>query len=295
MTEGADSSPAPTDTSTTAASPTPESTPEAVTPPSDTGQPQTEPDLEPTGPLPLERHKAILENARKKAAEEALQPYAWVQKYGDPQTAQQRLAVTEWMERDPAGFLRTWAASQNLDLSQVVPHASAPTPPRVEEPPQPDILLESGQMTYSTERLRELLAYQERQLASRFERELAPIKQERAITQVQQEATLKARQEIAAAQSWTGFAEHRADIVAHLQHNPTATLRDAYIAVVPAKLAEREAKVRDEAYQKALADIQSKAAAGSSVTPRTSGTGSTEPPAGMSIRDAIEFYATSGR
>lgn len=249
---------------------------------------------EPRGPIPLDRHKAVIENTRKKAAEEALKQYDWVQKYGDAQAAQQRLAVTEWMERDPVGFLRTYAANQGIDPRTLFPQEQAAPAPKAEEPPQPDILLENGQMTYSTERLQQLLAYQERQLSTRFERELAPIKQERAITQLQIQATGKAKQEIAAARNWPGFHDNQADIKAFLEANQSATLRDAYIAVVPAKLAEQAQKAATEAYQKALTDLQTKAGAASGLTPRTTG-GSAAPDYGsMSMGDALRAALADG-
>lgn len=241
--------------------------------PSDTGVVEKAP-----GPIPFERHKAVLEETRAK--------YAWTEKYGAPETIQQRLAVTDWAERDPVGFLRTYAANQGIDLQQLLPQAPA-APPAREEPPPPDILLENGQTTYSHEQLQKLLAFQQQQMEQRFSSELAPIKQERAVSQLQQQAFSHAKQQLAQAAHWPAFKEHEADLKAFLKAHPAATLNDAYISVVPAKLAEKAAAAETAAYQKALTDLQTKAGAASIPAPRTAGSPAVDT-SKMSFRQLLE-------
>jgi hypothetical protein len=276
------------------ASPAIESTPEVVSAPadsppvadsidaaplpSDTGAAPTE---TPRGPIPFDRHQAVLTNVRNE--------YKWLSDYGGAEQARQRLAVTQWLERDPAGFMRTYAASQNIDLRSLLPQEPAPQP-KAEEPPQPDILLENGQMTYSTERMRELLAFERRQVSQQFEAELAPIKQERAIAEITQQSSHRAKRDFDhAVAHWAGFQDAKKDIGAYLQANPTATLRDAYIAVVPARLSEQAKQAETQGYQKALTEFQTKAGAAGHLTPRTGG--SVAPPRPSSIREALEQAA----
>lgn len=229
------------------------------------------------GPIPFDRHKAVLEETRAK--------YAWVDKYGDHNTVQQRLAVTEWAERDPVGFLRTYAANQGIDPRTLFP--SAPAAQAAPDPiPEPDVLWENGQQGYTAETVKRLLDQRERQLLQRVDQELAPIKQERAITQLQRQSQDYAKQQLAQAKAWPGFSEHEADLKQFLMANPTATLHDAYINVVPAKLAEKAQAAETAAYQKALTDLQTKAGAASLPAPRTSGASPTEAP--RTIREALE-------
>jgi hypothetical protein len=281
FTASEESSPSAPDVSTESSTPDPvAAVPESpaatdtAPPPSDTGAvPEKAP-----GPIPFDRHQAVLAAERAK--------HAWAEKYGAPEAIQQRLAVTEWAERDPVGFLRTYAANQGIDLQQLMPQPAAPPPP-VEEAPQPDILLENGQTTYSHEQLQKLLSFERRQMQQQFSQELAPIKQERAVSQLQQQALGHAKQQLATAATWPGFKEHEADMKAFLKANPTATLNDAYINVVPAKLAAQVESAKTSAYQEALTTLTTKAGAASIPAPRTAGTPATDT-SSMSLRDHLE-------
>lgn len=247
--------------------------------PSDTGvaTPST------PGPIPFDRHKAVLEETRAK--------YAWADKYGTPETAQQRLAVTEWMERDPVGFLRTYAANQGIDPQTLFPQTLFPQAQRPAPAPDPDlevdVLFENGQTTFTGDKVKQLLAMKEQQIMSRVEQELAPIKQERAVTQLQLQARSHAQQQLQVAATWPGFQEHEEDLKGFLKANPTATLHDAYINVVPAKLAARIEAEKTASYQRALTDLQTKAGAASIPAPRTSGASALDTSA-MTIRQALE-------
>jgi hypothetical protein len=275
------------------ASPAIESTPEVVStpeapsasesvaasPPSDTG---AAPEPENEGPIPYSRHKAVLTNVRKE--------YDWVDQHGGAEQARQKLAVTRWLESDPVGFLRTMAANQNIDLRSLLPEQPAP-PPKAEEPPQPDILLENGQMTYSNERMRDLLAYERTQLRQQFDSEIAPIKQDYVVNQQMQRSTQTAKQQLAyARQHLPAFSDHEKEIGAvirsAMERGQNISLDQAYNAVVPAKLAERATQAETQGYQRALTEFQTKAGAAGQLTPRTSGAVAPSRPG--SIREALE-------
>ncbi len=264
-------------------SPTPDApaSPVDATPqPSDTGVVPTE---KPRGPIPYDRHEAVLNNVRKE--------YEWVKEHGDTQTVQQKLAILRRAEQDPAGFARDFMAAARLNPQELFgPPPAPPAPVAPPEPPQPDILLENGQLSYSHERLNQLLAWKEQQIEQRVSQAIAPIQQRVALADMQEQATVRAKQELSVAESWPGFTEAKADMAAFLRTNPTATLRDAYIAVVPARLAEQAKASATEGYQKALTELQQKAGAASPPLSRTSGqtTGST---AGLSFRELLEEAA----
>jgi hypothetical protein len=281
FTASEESSPSAPDVSTESSTPDPvAAVPESpaatdtAPPPSDTGAvPEKAP-----GPIPFDRHQAVLAAERAK--------HAWAEKYGAPEAIQQRLAVTEWAERDPVGFLRTYAANQGIDLQQLMPQAP-PAAPEPEALPEPDVLWENGQTGYSAETVKRLLDMREQNLLKRVDQELAPIKQERAVSQLQQQALGHAKQQLATAATWPGFKEHEADMKAFLKANPTATLNDAYINVVPAKLAAQVESAKTSAYQEALTTLTTKAGAASIPAPRTAGTPATDT-SSMSLRDHLE-------
>jgi hypothetical protein len=275
-----DDSPASTSDSTPdAPASTPDPTPVADDPaaslPSDTG---AAPVADTRGPIPYDRHEAVLRKAREE--------YAWLNEHGDPTTVQQKLSVLRMAEQDPARFMRTFAASVGIDPSQVFQQAAPQAPAPAPEPPQPDVLLENGQMVYSHERMQQLLAFERQQSLQQVNQQIAPLVQRAAVSEMQERATVTAKQELAAAASWPGFADHKQELAAFLAANPRATLRDAYIHVVPAKLAAQASQASEEGYRKALTEYQIKAGAASTPTPRMAGT----PPTGRptTIREALE-------
>jgi hypothetical protein len=253
----------------------------AATQPSDTG---AAPEKK-RGPLPYERHEAILANQRKE--------YEWVQQYGDVNTIRQKLDILARAEQDPATFARTFVAAANLNpqelfaLQQQAQQAAAPVPER----PAPDVLLENGQSVYSDTQLAKLLEWQQSALLSRINQDIAPIKQRAAMAEMSEQATVKAKQQLAAAQTWPGLREHKADLAAYLRANPHANLADAYIAVVPAKLADQAAKATQQGHQQALSELQSKAGAASPPAPRTAGSAPALDTSQMTMREAIEAAA----
>lgn len=255
----------------------------AATQPSDTG---AAPEKKPRGPIPYDRHEAVLTNVRKE--------YEWVQQYGDVNTIRQKLDILARAEQDPATFARTFVAAANLNpqelfalQQQQAQQAAAPVPER----PAPDVLLENGQSVYSDTQLAKLLDWQAQSMLSRINQDIAPIKQRAAMAEMSEQATVKAKQQLAAAQTWPGLQEHKADLAAYLRANPHANLADAYIAVVPAKLAEQAAKATQQGHQQALSELQSKAGAASPPAPRTAGSAPALDTSQMTMREAIEAAA----
>jgi hypothetical protein len=267
---------------------TPSATPSDSTPDpvSDPTAPQASdtaaaaPETPAPGPIPFSRHQEILTNARKE--------YEWVKEHGDQQTVQQKLAILRRAELDPQGFLRDFAHAAGINPQQVF--APPPAPAAPPQPPQPDVLLENGQMVYSDTRMRELLQFEREQMLQQVNQEYAPLKQRAVLSDAQQRATHTAQQALSAAAQWPGFTDAKSEIGAFLQANPRATLHDAYIHVVPAKMAAQIETEKAQAYQKALTDLQTKAGAASTPAPRM--TNATAPDTTrMSFRELLEAAA----
>jgi hypothetical protein len=107
----------------------------------------------------------------------------------------------------------------------------------------------------------------QRVIDAQVQQRLAPIEHERQQRQVVEAAIPRVKQQLAEAEKWPLFAESKADILAELQKNPNAGLREAYMAVVVPRMAADRDKVRQEV----LAELQSRphtTTATSSVTGR---------------------------
>lgn len=272
-----DSTPDPVSDTPTDSAPAPD--PAVASPPSDTG---ATPEKEP-GPIPFARHKEVLDNARKE--------YEWLQQYGDTHSVRQKLDILTRAEQDPAAFARQFVAAANLNPAELFAlQQQAAQAPAAPEKPAPDVLLENGQMVYSDAQLQKLLEWQQDSLLSRINQDIAPIKQQAAMAQLSEQATQTAKQELAAASNWPGFADAKKDIADFLRANPRATLRDAYIHVVPARLAEQAKAAETQGYQKALTELQTKAGAASAPAPRASGNAAPDT-SRMSFRELLEEAA----
>lgn len=259
------------------------STPDvSATQPSETGAPQSE---KPKGVIPYERHEAVLDGYRQK--------YEWINQHGDPNQVRQKLEILARAESDPATFARTFVAAANLNPSELfaLQQQAQATAQAVPEKPGPDMQFENGQMGYSDSQINKLLEWQQSALLSRINQDIAPIKQRAAMAEMSEQATVKAKQQLAAAQTWPGLQEHKADLAAYLRANPHANLADAYIAVVPAKLADQAAKATQQGREQTLSELQSKAGAASPPAPRTAGSAPALDTSNMTMREAIEAAA----
>jgi hypothetical protein len=212
---------------------------------------------------------------------------AWIKEHGDMQTVQQKLAILRRAEQDPAGFMRDFAAAARLNPHELFGAPPAPPPaPVVEERPAPDVPLENGQWVYSDAQTMKLLQWQQDQMLARVNADLQPLKQKAAMADMQERATVTAQEELRAAANWPGFSEAKADMAQFLRANPRATLRDAYISVVPSRLAEQAKSAETKGYEKALADLHTKAGAASTPAPRSSSATPADAP--RTIREALE-------
>jgi hypothetical protein len=147
----------------------------------------------------------------------------------------------------PAGDLATQAAA---------------TPPP-DDMPQPDEQLADGSMSYSMEGLKQLLAWQAKQVEERVTRQVEeryqPIESEWRAKQRVESLKPMIQAQIEDAYTWPGFKENEEEITAILAQYPKATLDQAYRHVVLPKLnAEKEKLVtnRDQMRQELLQELK---------------------------------------
>lgn len=190
--------------------------------------------------IPLDRHKAVLTNARNKAraeVERELQAkYAWADQM-DRTRAEQAMGLMQALDRNPEVTLRTLAGAMGINFAPPAP------PPPPEEAPPPDVKLDDGSEFYSAGQLAKLNAWQQKQFQQQFDQKLSEVTQRyepwvRRMVQadMQQNATAQATATLAECRAqWPSFPQLEKDIHARMTANPQLSLEHAYIQAFAAK------------------------------------------------------------
>jgi hypothetical protein len=219
--------------------PQPESTPQAtdsagapttqVQPPEAQTPEQPQETTEPVGPIPLERHKAALENARTKERESVFQQ---VQQELEP--IKPMLPLAQAIAQDVQNgsidglnnLLAEYAQHPVLGaqlrsmLGRALSKMRGAQPPQQTDPePEADLQTADGALVYSAQQLAKREAWLTRQWQKQMEQQLAPFKQftEKAqkaeeFQQQQQQAQQRASRWLEHWSKQPHFTEHKAEI-----------------------------------------------------------------------------------
>lgn len=270
-----DSSPASSDASSASAP----SVSSDAAPATEATSPEVSTSSEPSaaGPIPLDRHKAILERAREEARRQTEAEFrgklGWAERY-QPDTVEQATRLYQWYQQDPEGAL-TYLQRQ----------MAGSKPP---EPPPPDLKAEDGTPVYSAPQMQKLLDYQAKQLQQQIEQTYGPVRMQVEAQRLQQHAYAQAQQTITKArESWPLFSDLEPDIKKAMLDNPDLDLRDAYIQVYATEGRKREQEKWRSEYE---GNTQTKAAA---ATTRPSRPANVQPRkyTEMDIRELVEEEA----
>lgn len=189
-----------------------------------------------SGSMPVDRHKAVLTNARKKTRAEVEQEFrerlGWADKL-DRQRVEHGLSILNGLEKDKEHTLRSLATLLGVNLAP----PAAPAEP--EGPPPPDVKLEDGSEFYSAKQLAKLHEWKDAQYEQKLqalEQRYQPLIHERHLTQLRSEAATEANQTLAECrQSWPSFTALEGDIKERMKANPALSLERAYIQAFAAK------------------------------------------------------------
>lgn len=287
--------------------------PVAATAPPSESDPAVSTDPVSTGPIPFERHKAALENARAKARDEALnewrEQHGWAEQVSREQLESWSETAAQ-MSADPVGFLQRFSTElQNHPVygPQLKSYAARTLGQRQaaqqdDIEPQADLQTDDGTPVYSAKRLAEREAWRERQLEKKFSERLAPLQETHAQVQEARQRELIdhasgqfAQQQLSAIKALPHYAEHAAEIKAEFAKMPqpehpmgfAVQLRDAYLKVVMPRVSERERS-------KVLTEMQTKAGA-STASPGRPSTMAPVPDANRPLHELIaEEMAAKG-
>lgn len=238
------------------------------------------------GEPPRERWDSILENARKKAADDATQKfqqdYGWAMR-ADRQALEQAIALSQSYATDRPAFIRnvlaeaitdpTLAPLVRSEAARVLGARQPQAQPAPDLSPDIPVMDANGQIvaqTFSAEKVQQIVQHA---IQDALTKEVGPIKQDFQ-TRQEREQAIRAQQELqtqvqdiyADSRELPGFAEHEAEIAEVFASIPATVapdkaLRQAWKQVVGDKLANRDQVKADQ-----IRELQTKAAA-STVNP----------------------------
>ena len=251
------------------------------------------PNTEDQGPIPLERHKAILENARTEAGAKALaewrQQYGWAEQV-DRDAVARAVALGDAYQRDRAGYIRSLIEEARTDpeLGPLIRSDLARElgrRPEADIEPDIPVMDAQGQVVshaFSADRVKQLIAREVAKAVNPLNEDKKTREERDTKETYERELQQFTRQESArirtAVEKLPHAKEHWQAIVAKAQTYPEdipvgEALRDAYYEVVGPTLTDR-------AKSEVLDSLKTKAAAASgTVNPAHAAIASSKRPA----------------
>jgi hypothetical protein len=226
------------------------------------------------GPIPYDRHKAVVTNIRNQAEQaEAgwkakLEPLTWAEKV-DRQRAEQALGLLQSLDAladDPQAALAFIARKLGVTQQQLAPQQEQAQ----DQMPEADIPLEGGGSVYSAAQLQKVLEWRDRQLTRQIDASYGPLKQEAVLSKLH----LQARQETGTVlaecrRDWEMFPALEPDIKKLMTDDKSLSLERAYIRAFngPNGWKKAQAATQQAAEQDRASQLTRKAAAADSVRP----------------------------
>ena len=212
-----------------------------------------------SGSMPVDRHKAVLTNARNKTRAEVEREYR--ERYGwadqiDRARAEHALGLMQALDRNPEQTLRTIAGAMGINFAP----PAAPKEP--EGPPPPDVRLDDGSEFYSAAQLAKLNAWKDAQLEQRFaalSKRFEPWVQKQVHAEMRQQADAEAGSLLTTCRNeWPQFSALEGDIKQRMMADPQLSLDRAYIQAfaskgLPALQAQHETDRASQLSRKAAA------------------------------------------
>jgi hypothetical protein len=253
----------------------------------------------PEGPVPYARFSEV--NQHKKAAEEKLKALSWAEGI-DHNRLLQSMQWHARAQQNPATFLREIYEQappqvQAQMRSFFVPPQAQRAPAAADAEPQPDIQTDTGVPVYSAKQQALREQWFQRKLMAEFQQTIAPLQQESQRFQQLRDHALRERQTHLFAQStakqateWPHFQQNVKAVVEELQKLPpgdteAAEERNLYRAYVTVLKRDVLPGLNGQSEQAVLADLKTKAVAGSAHPGRA---GTSEPTRPKSMGDSLK-------
>jgi hypothetical protein len=243
------------------------------------------------GPIPFDRHQAVLTRTRnevgEKARRETLAEYG-IAEGVTPKVVAHGVNLARMLSENPKLFLQIVQSQLGVDAAP----AAAATPKPAEDPePEPDIPLADGRATMSVDRLREWNAWNERRLTKQFDEKYGPIRdahEQQTLTVARQR---EAQSLVSAAAKWPLFDKLRPHVKAIIaaQSGPLTqtSLHDAYITAYR----DHGQKMLREEWEAERSGQLSRKASASTVQPGAPRPSTPRPDSELTTRDIIRQEA----
>lgn len=197
------------------------------------GSPEAPGSLPNRGPIPFDRHQAVLTRTRNEVGEQARRKT--LAEYGiaegvTPKVVAHGVNLARMLSENPKLFLQIVQSQLGVEAA---PAATAPPKPAEDPEPEPDVPLQDGRFVYSAEQLRARDQWRERKLMAQFDEKYGPIRDEHELNKLKAAATTEAKQLMTQAKDWPRFAQlkpHITKIIAAQSRLTATSLYDAYIA-----------------------------------------------------------------
>jgi hypothetical protein len=216
----------------------PPSAPSPSTPPAQAATapaptPETPADATTRGPIPFDRHQAVLTRTRNEVGAEARKKT--LAEFGiaegvTPQVVAHGIGLARMLTENPKLFLQIVQSQLGVDAA---PAAAAAPKPAEDPEPEPDIPLADGRSTFSADQLRAWHQWHERKLQAQMDEKYGPIRdahEQQTLTAARQR---EAQSLVSAAAKWPMFDKLRPHVKAIIaaQTGPLTqtSLHDAYI------------------------------------------------------------------
>jgi hypothetical protein len=242
------------------------------------------------GPIPFDRHQAVLTRTRnevgEKARRETLAEFGIAEGLS-PEEVRTGVTMLQSLKRGGVGFL-DYLRNQIDPQAAAAPVAQKP----VEDPePEPDIPLQDGRATFSADQLRAWHQWHERKLQAQMDAKYGPIRdahEQQTLTVARQR---EAQSLVSAAAKWPMFDKLRPHVKALIaaQQGPLTqtSLHDAYIT---AYRDHGQKMLRDEWEAERSGQLTRKASA-STVQPGAPRPSTPRPDSELTTRDIIRQEA----
>lgn len=238
------------------------------------------------GPIPIDRHQAVVTNTRRKTLaeygiEESVQADGTVTRNIAPERVKNALALATLAERDPKLAIRLIQAHLGEEATAA---SSRPAEKPVEDPePQPDIELNDGRAVYSAQALRDWHQWNRREQKREAQREQEDHNRLVAGQKVEAQHIVAH-----ATKNWPHFAEHKAAIKELLANIPAeqwtaSTLHEAYISV----LRDKALPGQRQAWETERSGQLTRKAAASSIQPGAPRPSTPRPDSQLSSMDIV--------
>ena len=243
------------------------------------------------GPIPFDRHQAVLTRTRNETSEKARRET--LAEFGiaegvTPKVVAHGVNLARMLSENPKLFLQIVQSQLGVEAA---PAAAAAPKPAEDPEPEPDIPLTDGRATMSVERLREWNAWNERRLTKQFDEKYGPIRdahEQQTLTVARQR---EAQSLVSAAAKWPMFDKLRPHVKAIIaaQSGPLTqtSLHDAYIT---AYRDHGQKMLRDEWEAERSGQLTRKAGA-STVQPGAPRPSTPRPDSELTTRDIIRQEA----